>query len=62
MKLAEELIGDRKTIIDYVDVGLYYKIFFVLGMLHTFFMRLRQIAKSLMLSISSSSRGHNSAI
>jgi len=58
----EKLIGGEQKIIDYVDVGLSYRIFFVLGMLHTFFMHLRQIVKKLMLSMSSSSRGHISAI
>jgi len=60
----EKLIRDGKTAIGSVDIGLSYKIFSVLCMLHTFFifMRLKQIAKSLMLSMSPSSRGHNLAI
>jgi len=58
----DKLIGGGKTIIDSADVGLSYRIFFVLGMLHTFFVHLRQIAMSLMLSMSPSSRGHNSTI
>jgi len=58
----EKLIGGEKTIIDYVDIDLSYKIIFVLGMLYIFFMHLRQIAKSLMLSMSSSSKGYNSVI
>jgi len=32
----EKLIGDGKTTIDSVDIGLPYKVF-VIGMLHTFF-------------------------
>jgi len=48
----EKLIGGEKTTIDSVYIGLSYKIFFVLSMLHTFFMYLRLIAKGLMLSMS----------
>jgi len=57
----EKLIGGRTTTIDHVDLDLYYKIF-VLSMLYTFLLHLRQITKSLMLSMSPSWRGHNSAI
>jgi len=59
----EKLIGGRKTIINFDDFGSSYKIFFVLDMLHTFLMHLRQIVKNLMLSKSLMfSRGHNSVI
>ena len=58
----KKLTDGGKIIIDSVDIGLSYKIFFVIGMLLIFFMHLRQIAKSLMLSMSSSSIGHNPAI
>ena len=51
----EKLVGGEKTNIDSTDVGLSYKIF-VLNMIHTFFMHLRQIVKNLMLSMSPSSR------
>jgi len=57
-----KLISGGTTTIDHVDIGLSYKIFFILGMFHTFFIHLRLIAKRLMLSMSPSSRDHHSAI
>ena len=62
MKLVRRLTGGGQTIIDFVDVDLSYRIFFIFDMLHTFFMYLRQIVNSLMLSMSPSLRGHNLAV
>jgi len=45
----EKLIIGEKITIDYVNIGLSYKAFFVLGMLHSF-IHLSQIAESPMLS------------
>ena len=35
MKLVGKLIGDEKIVISTIKIGLSYKSFFVLGMLHT---------------------------